>query len=290
MIRIRTRDGLLAPGYTSWPDTGHHPNVFVAMTALAARALLEWRDVAPARIDDAVARAEKFLKNDDRVLPAQCEACYAEVYRLLFFGARKDVPRMNRTFIAGGPRTGRLLGPVSQRLATAAVLHVLGLAKRAGSGRLRPLLQRGGALEKTRSEDGRQAYRHEPGKGPSSEKNAMGRTASSELALLECGRGSLSNVAAGVDVYWKHLARLEAVRTCDNHADEELAGFFYFNCVFHTLEAARALPEPFRDAHLAKFRAQILAVPEWDGSFIDSHELGKSYGTAMALLILRRVR
>jgi len=52
------------------------------------------------------------------------------------------------------------------------------------------------------------------------------------------------------------------------------------------------LPEPvtFRDAHLAKFRAQVLAVPEWDGSFVDSHELGKSYGTAMALLILRRVR
>jgi hypothetical protein len=111
----------------------------------------------------------------------------------------------------------------------------------------------------------------------------MGRTASSELALYECGRGSLADVAAGVDVYWKHVARLEAIRTCDNHADEELAGFFYFNSVFHTLEAARMLPEPFRASHLDKFRAQILAIPEWDGSFIDSHELGKSYGTAMAL-------
>jgi hypothetical protein len=31
----------------------------------------------------------------------------------------------------------------------------------------------------------------------------------------------------------------------------------------------------------------MLAIPEIDGSFIDSHELGKCYGTAMALLTLR---
>ena len=30
-------------------------------------------------------------------------------------------------------------------------------------------------------------------------------------------------------------------------------------------------------------------LPEIDGSFIDSHELGKSYGTAMALLSLKNV-
>ena len=71
---------------------------------------------------------------------------------------------------------------------------------------------------------------------------------------------------------------------------EELAGFFFFYCVYHTLEAARALDEPARGRHLEKFRAQILALPEMDGSFVDSHELGKSYGTAMALLILNRLR
>jgi hypothetical protein len=34
----------------------------------------------------------------------------------------------------------------------------------------------------------------------------------------------------------------------------------------------------------------VLSIPEFDGSFIDSHELGKSYGTAMALLVLKRAR
>jgi hypothetical protein len=118
----------------------------------------------------------------------------------------------------------------------------------------------------------------------------MGRAASCELALYQCGKGSLENVSTGVGAYFKHLDRLEAVRTCDYHADEELAGFFYFNDVFHTLEAARSLPEPERGEILGKFRAQMLRIPEWDGSFLDSHDLGKSYGTAMALLILSRLR
>ena len=56
------------------------------------------------------------------------------------------------------------------------------------------------------------------------------------------------------------------------------------------LEAARTLPETARSEQVRKFRALILSLPETDGSFVDSHELGKSYGTAMALLILNRVR
>jgi hypothetical protein len=294
MIRSRTKDGLLEPGYASWPDVGLHPNVFVAVTALSALALTEWRDVAPARIDPAVARAELFLRDDDNLSPARCEACYADTYRLLYFAGRRDVPRMNRMVSRLAElqdRDGFWSHEYPSAFATAAVVRCLVLAKQAGADVPDPLLRRAAeAILKTRGEGGRQAYRDEPGKGAGSEKNSMGRTASSELALYACGRGSLENVAAGVDTYWKHLARLEAVRTCDNHADEELAGFFYFNAVLHTLEAARALTEPARGEHLRNFRAQILAIPEWDGSFVDSHELGKSYGTAMALLILNRVR
>ena len=119
----------------------------------------------------------------------------------------------------------------------------------------------------------------------------MGRMAPCELALFECGKGSLENVAVALDAYWRHLERLEAIRVCDFHSDEELGGFFFFHAVFHSCEAARALPdEAKRKEHLAKFRAQVMSIPEWDGSFLDSHELGKSYGTAMALLILSRTR
>jgi hypothetical protein len=294
MIRRRIKDGLLDPGYSSWPDTGLQANVFVAVTALAAQALYEWRELATSRIDEALARADKFLREDDNLAPARCEACYADTYRLMYFAARKDVPRMNRMVSRLAElqeRDGFWSHEYPSAFATAAVVRCLSLARKAGAEVPEILLNKAAdALLSTRGEGGRQAYRSEPGKGPSSEKNSMGRIASSELALFECGRGSIKNVAAGVETYWKHLARLEAVRTCDNHADEELAGFFYFNAVFHTLEAARTLAEPVRSEQLRRFRAQILALPEWDGSFVDSHELGKSYGSAMALLILNRVR
>jgi hypothetical protein len=294
MIRKRIAEGVLDPKYSSWPDTTLQPNVFVAVTALSARALAEWRDVAPSRIDAALARAEKYILDDGHLAPDRCELCYADMCRLMYLAVKKDVPAMNRIvkrLDEQQDRDGFWGHEYPSAFATAAVVHVLIEARRAGADVPETMLRRAAdALLLTRREGGRQDYRHEPGKPPSSEKNSMGRTASSELALFECGRGSLERVAAGVEIYWKHLSRLEAVRTCDNHADEELAGFFYFNAVFNTLEAARALGEPARGDHLRRFRAQVLALPEPDGSFVDSHELGKSYGTAMALLILGRVR
>jgi hypothetical protein len=294
MIKRRIKDGLLDPSYKVWPDTTLRPNFYIAVTALSALALAEWRDAAPERVDRALRKAEAHLDDDARVAVGRCEECYAEMFRLLYYTKAKDVPRMNRIL----SRLGKLQDEdgfwgheYPSAFATAAVVHAIVAAKRAGADVPGVLLSRAAdALLKTRRDGLRHDYRHEPGKPQSSEKNSAGRTALAELALHECGRGSLENVAAGVDVYWKHVAALEAIRACDNHADEELAGFFFFYCVYHTLEAARALDEPARGRQLEKFRAQILALPEMDGSFVDSHELGKSYGTAMALLILNRLR
>ena len=118
----------------------------------------------------------------------------------------------------------------------------------------------------------------------------MSRTAICELALFECGRLELKDVAAGVEAYWKYVDRLEAVRLCDYHSDGRLAGFFYFHAGFHTLEAARTLGGTAKESAQKRFRERLLAIPEWDGSFVDSHEIGKSYGTATALLMFGRSR
>jgi hypothetical protein len=118
----------------------------------------------------------------------------------------------------------------------------------------------------------------------------MSRTAICELALQECGKLGPSDVAAGVEAYWKFVDRLEAVRQCDYHSDGRLAGFFYFHAGFHTLEAARTLGGTAKESAQKRFRERLLAIPEWDGSFVDSHEIGKSYGTASALLMLGRCR
>jgi hypothetical protein len=294
MIRRRVQEGLLDPSYVVWPDTTLHPNFYMAVTGLSALALAEWHDAAPERIDAALRRAEAYLDDDARLAPGRCEECYAELFRLLYFARRKDVPRMNRIVA----RLGRLQDgdgfwghEYPSAFATGAIVRALVVSRQAGADVPSILLGRAAdALLRTRRDGNRHDYRHEPGKPQSSEKNSAGRSAICELALHECGRGSLDSVAAGVDSYWKHAAKLEAIRACDNHADEELAGFFFFYAMYHTLESARALDEPARGRHLEKFRVQILSLPEIDGSFVDSHELGKSYGTAMALLILSRVR
>lgn len=77
------------------------------------------------------------------------------------------------------------------------------------------------------------------------------------------------------------------MRRNDFHSDGELGGFFFFHSVYHASEVVKLLPEAERAPHWQKFIALLQDIPEIDGSFIDSHELGRSYGTAMALLTLR---
>jgi hypothetical protein len=52
----------------------------------------------------------------------------------------------------------------------------------------------------------------------------------------------------------------------------------------------RLLPPDEQPAHHERFVALLQRIPELDGSWLDSHELGRSYGTAMALLTLANCR
>ena len=56
--------------------------------------------------------------------------------------------------------------------------------------------------------------------------------------------------------------------------------------------AIRAM-EDEKMRHVVEIRQRVLIVkklPEIDGCFMDSHELGRTYGTAMALLCLAQLR
>jgi hypothetical protein len=83
------------------------------------------------------------------------------------------------------------------------------------------------------------------------------------------------------------MERLERVRRNDFHSDGELAGFFFFHSVYHGSEVVKLLPADEQPEHWQRFTKLLQEIPELDGSFVDSHELGRSYGTAMALLTLR---
>jgi len=294
LLRAQWEDGSWRDArYAYWPDPKILPNVWGAVTALSALALLEWRELAPGRVDAAVKRADAFLRDDARLAPGQNEECYAQSFRLHYFAKRKDVPSLNRIvarMAALQDKDGHWAHEYANPFSTAVGVHALATARKAGADVPEVLFRKAAdALLAKRGERGRQPYRVEDATADS-EKNSMSRSALCDLALYECGKASLADVALAVESFWKFVERLEAVRLCDYHSDGRLAGFFYFHATFHTLEAVRALEPAARGDSLGRFRDRMLAIPEWDGSFIDSHEIGKSYGTAMALLILSRTR
>jgi hypothetical protein len=107
-----------------------------------------------------------------------------------------------------------------------------------------------------------------------------------EGTLLQLGRSDLDKLRFALQNFWDHMARLETVRRNDFHSDGELAGFFFFHSVYHASEVVQLLPKEEQQAHWQRLLQLVQQVPEIDGSFLDSHELGRSYGTAMALLTL----
>ena len=79
--------------------------------------------------------------------------------------------------------------------------------------------------------------------------------------------------------------RMPAGSKYDDHADGwRNGGFFYWYGQYGRGLAAKAAGSA--DA-LARQKAILLETLEFDGCWVDSHELGRVYGTAMALLTLK---
>ena len=110
-----------------------------------------------------------------------------------------------------------------------------------------------------------------------------------ETVLRAFASSDDKKVAAAFRNFLAHLKELERVRKCDFHSDGQLGGFFFWHSVFHASEAASFLPPKAQKAVHRELLRLVLSIPELDGSWVDSHELGKSYGTAMALLTLSNV-
>jgi hypothetical protein len=282
------------------------PNVWVAATAVALGGLNDWREVDPAAVDAAIARGEEYLFDESRMARGHNEECYADAFKIAYLARR--VPRL-----AAGEavRARKLMIDAARRLAgqqtesgfwaheypnpfaAAAALVALRTASDHGAA-IPPSTFEGGvkALRSTRGPGGTFAYG--AGRAPRREsdeafKNAMARMPVCESALLLAGAGGgdPSSLETALDNFWKHLPRLERIRTCDFHADGELGGFFFWHAMFLTSEAIKSLPPEKQAAHHRRMLEHVMSIPEIDGSFVDSHELGKSYGTGMALMALR---
>ena len=113
---------------------------------------------------------------------------------------------------------------------------------------------------------------------------AAGRMPLCELALLLWKRGSQESLEKALEAAFEHHEQLASVRKYDDHANRlGYGGFFFWFDLQSRVDAIAALPAgPLRAKLRDQQRELILALPEIDGCFVDSHELGRVYGTAMA--------
>jgi tetratricopeptide (TPR) repeat protein len=294
LLRHQRADGSWSDTrYAFWDTPAILPNVRVAVTALSAAALLEWRSVEPDRIDKAIEKAEKYILDEAHMARGRNEEIYADGYKLLYLSKKNSqdaVASMNAVvekLARRQSKDGYWAHEYPNAFCTAAVVQCLMLAKKAGAKVPDKMIKLAGeALKDSRSANG--TFGYDSGRGGNAPaKDSSARSALCESALLLVGESGREAVAKALEDYWKFYDRQERVRKCDFHSDGELGGFFFLHGLFHTTEAVKLLDEKERAEQLQKFLAQIVKLPEIDGSFIDDHEMGKSYGTAVALLALK---
>ncbi len=301
----RENGGFTDSRYAYWPNTSITPNAWVAITALAATALAEFRHVDPARIDAALGNAERFLFDPARLNRGSNEDVYADAYRVLYLtrkanratGDEKQAVLAQATALVKEAQTrqfedGFFAHEYKNAFCTGAMLGSLIAARQVGVEIPDEMISKGAeALLAARHKDGSFVYggaaRGEA--GPNGRKDAAVRMPMCEAVLFALQRSDLAKVQDAYRNYFQYMDRIETVRRNDFHSDGELAGFFFMHGLYHNSEMNAVLPEADRKANAAQMLALLRRIPEIDGSFVDSHEIGRSYGTAMALLTLANV-
>ena len=112
-----------------------------------------------------------------------------------------------------------------------------------------------------------------------------------ELALALWRKEDQGQLGKALAAAFEHHQILEDTRKYDDHADQGYGGFFFwYDMVGRTRAIVHLKDGETRRSLLARQREIILSIPEFDGCFVDSHELGRTYGTASALLCLSWIR
>ncbi len=303
LLLLQKSDGSFDDSIYDFGGTDSLPNVYVAGTALAAMALQSWRHLDPERIDPAVERAIGWIQEDSHLAPRdEDEIVWAEAYRLMAIDAHErsgsgnsaalkaKVTAITKALITRRDRKGgHWRHEYPNPFVTATVIEALALTHPRGiplSVEDRTLTKQ--TLQDCRGEDGSFTYGLSKRRGNSPPEFSAGRAPIGELALLRLGASDQARLAAAIDLSRRNHEHLERVRKYDDHADRFGNGGFFFWYALHGRRLAIDALEntTAKEAELAALRSLVVSLGEIDGGFIDSHELGRSYGTAMALLCL----
>ena len=302
LLRAQLADGSWKDSRYDFGGTDSMPNVHAAITAICTHALTA-KEPGVAR-SVAQRRALSYLANDAVLnLKDSDELIWAYLYRTRLYCHILDVHPDQKAMlqplleenVAGIVRmqaeSGAWYHEYENPFLTASCLIALHAAAQHGvdPASMEKVVERGLIqLEASRSKKGAYSYYLSRGKVRTPVEASVGRSPVGEHARQLWGVAGKKDLADAVANSFRDQEPLLLARKYDDHTDTHAyGGFFFWYSMLGRTEAILALP---KGAQRKKFHKRqkdlILSLPEIDGAFIDSHELGRSYGTAMALWCL----
>lgn len=308
LLRLQRQDGAIIDSDYDFGGTDSLPNVYVAVTSLAGCALLSALDEPSLadqqeRIRDALLRIQKFVLNDEAINRAdRDEILWAYAYRLKFLCQMKaagmsvepkDLQRCADALESVQSRRGAWYHEYANSFVTATALLSLKQAEEVGVTVDPQIIQLGiTSLKRDRFENGAYPYssvreEHAAGEEGSIAASA-GRMPVCEMALYRWNASDAKRLGFAITQSFQHYDKLRIAYKYDNHTSTlAYGGFFFWYDLQNRAEAIASLPDPeIRNSFADSLTELVMGLPEIDGRFVDSHELGRAYGTSMALICL----
>jgi len=119
---------------------------------------------------------------------------------------------------------------------------------------------------------------------------AAGRMPLCEAALFVGGGSSIERLQRAIATSFQQHQNLDVAYKYDNHTDHwNYGGFFFWFDMRGRKQAIELLPASEVKARFEQqLEAIVISKSEIDGCYVDSHEIGRCYGTAMALMCLKK--
>ena len=314
LLAMQSQEGAWVDSDYDFGGTDSLPNVHVAVTALCGSALLEalsHHKAKSAEITAAIQKAAEFCADRNNInYVDRDEILWAHAYRARFFA---KLVSQSDEFKAKYQSTlsesvadlesiqtarGTWYHEYANSFVTATALTALKCAADAGAKVDDNKIQRGVAsLANDRFDNGAYPYlaargTRERGTAESSGRGKIpasaGRMPLCELGLWQWGGSDDQRLQFALNASFENHKHLAVSYKYDNHTDTmAYGGFFFWYDMRSRAEALNFMSDnKLRSEYASQHRQLVLDLPELDGCFVDSHELGRCYGTAMALLTL----
>lgn len=312
LLSMQHENGSFRDSDYDYGGTDGLPNVHAAVTAIAAMALLEALERPEfadqkARMETAIEKAAAWVGDDANLNPQDSdEIFWAYLFRLRLFNrlhaksgtSLSDVSRCLKSLEGIQTAGGNWYHEYNNPFVTASALWAMKESQLLGANVSASSVEAGtAALKKCRYANGAFSYSAARGEQTFADNEARprqvigsaGRVPLCEGALYIWEQSSDAALAESLKMALAdHDSMAQALKYDDHTAPYSYGGFFYWYCMQARSETILKVTDPQQRTELAaKQREIIMSNPELDGCFVDSHEIGRCYGTAMALLSLK---